>query len=149
MRGVMNSKRKGGWLVALVLCSAATGALAKTEIKGAAILNHPCGKVAVKQMGLMHAGKVEEANMLSTKSMQAQWKAMPAKDRAMMADMSKSMAPSEEQFTKDIKSNGVLDVDGKTAMLTVKTTQKDANGSSTSTTTQNFEIDGKQCLITR
>ena len=40
---------------------------APAEIEGAAILDHACGKVAVKQMGLVNAGKMDEANKLSTK----------------------------------------------------------------------------------
>jgi hypothetical protein len=128
------------------LCGPA--AAAKTEIKGAAILDHPCGKVAVKQMGLVHAGKMDEANMLTTKEMQDQWKAMPAKDRTMMSGMMKDMSQTEAQFSADIKSSGLLVVDGPAATLTVKKTTKDANGSSTSTTTQEFKINGNECLIT-
>jgi hypothetical protein len=131
------------------LCGVSVSAKAATEIKGAAILDHPCGKVAVKQMGLLHAGNVDEANKLSTKEMQDRWKAMPAKDREMMAGMSKEMSPTADKFAGDIRSNGVLAVDGSNATLTVKTTQKDANGSSTSTTTQQFRIDGAQCLVSR
>ncbi|HEY7905255.1 MAG TPA: hypothetical protein VIH36_17530 [Casimicrobiaceae bacterium] len=131
------------------LCGLSATAGAATEIKGAPILDHPCGKVAVKQMGLLHAGKVDEANKLSTKEMQDRWKAMPAKDREMMAGMSKEMSPTADKFASDIRSNGVLAVDGSNATLTVKTTQKDANGSSTSTTTQQFKIDGAQCLVSR
>jgi hypothetical protein len=123
-------------------------AAAKTEIKGAAILDHPCGKVAVKQMGLVHAGKMDEANKLTTKEMQDQWKAMPAKDRTMMSGMMKDMSQTEAQFSADIKSSGLLVVDGPAATLTVKKTTKDANGSSTSTTTQEFKINGNECLIT-
>lgn len=122
---------------------------ATSEIKGAAILDHACGKVAVKQMGLIHAGKIEEANTLSTKEMQARWAAMPAKDRAMMADMMKEMAPTEAQFTADIKASGLLVVDGPAATLTVKTTTKDANGTSSSTTTQIFKIDAAGCLVSQ
>jgi hypothetical protein len=133
----------------LMLCAAAGLASAKSEIKGAAILDHPCGKVSVKQMGLAHAGKMEEANKLTTKEMQEQWKAMPAKDRTMMSGMMKEMSQTEEQYSADIKSAGVLVVDGSTATLTVKKTTKDKNGSSTSTTTQNFKIDGSQCLVSR
>ncbi len=48
---------------------AIAGTASAADIKGAAILDHPCGKVAVKHMGLMHAGKVDEANKLSTKEM--------------------------------------------------------------------------------
>jgi len=124
-------------------------ASAKTEIKGAAILEHPCGKVAVKQMGLTHAGKMDDANKLSTKAMQDQWKAMPEKDRTMMSGMMKDMSQTEEQYSADIKASGVLVVDGQDATLTVQKKTKDASGSSTSTTTQAFKIDGGQCLVSR
>jgi len=134
-------------MLPLMLYGAA--ASGKSEIKGAAILDHACGKVAVKQMGLAHAGKVEEANKLTTKEMQEQWKNMPAKDKTMMSGMMKEMSQTEEQYSADIKSNGVLVVDGPAAMLTVKKTTKDKNGTSTETTTQNFKVDGGQCLITR
>ena len=39
--------------------------------------------------------------------------------------------------------------DGAAATLTVKKTTKDKNGTSTETITQNFKIDGAQCLISR
>ena len=67
----------------------------------------------------------------------------------MMSGMMKEMSQTEDQFSADIKSNGVLVVDDKAATLTVKKTTKDKNGSSTSTTTQNFKLDGGQCLVTR
>lgn len=139
-------------LFALVISSAilsgfAGMALAKSEIKGAAILDTACGKVAVKQMGLVHDGKMDEANMLSTKEMQEQWKAMPAKDRTMMSGMMKETSQTSDQYAAAIKANGVLVVDGAAATLTVKKTTKDKNGSSTETITQNFKIDGAQCLI--
>lgn len=133
-------------VLAFVLCSAAAGA-GKSEIKGAAILDHPCGRVAVKQMGLIHDGKMDEANKLSTPEMQAQWKAMSAQDRTMMLGMMKATSQAEAQYSNDIKSNGVLVVDGPSATLTVKKSTKDKNGSNTSTTTQQFKIDGAQCLI--
>ena len=134
-------------MLPLMLYGAA--ASGKSEIKGAAILDHPCGKVAVKQMGLAHAGKIEEANKLTTKEMQDQWKAMPAKDRTMMTGMMKEMSPTEEQYSADIKSSGVMVVDGPSATLTVTKKNKDKSGSSTETTTQNFKLDGGQCLVSR
>ena len=147
----MQQRRYSALCITAVLPLMMYGAAAsgKSEVKGAAILDHPCGKVAVKQMGLTHAGKMEEANKLTTKEMQEQWKAMPAKDRTMMSGMMKEMSQTEDQFSADIKSNGVLVVDDKAATLTVKKTTKDKNGSSTSTTTQNFKLDGGQCLVTR
>lgn len=125
------------------------GAAAGAELKGAAILEHPCGKTAVKQMGLVHAGKMEEANKLSTKEMQDQWQKMPANDREMMSGMMKQMSATEQEFSNDIKSNGVLAVDGQNATLTVKKTTKDKNGSSASTFTQQFQLAGSSCLVSR
>jgi type IV secretory pathway VirB10-like protein len=136
-------------VLSVALFSIAAVASAKSEIKGAAILDHPCGKTSVKQMGLTHAGKMEEAHKLTTKEMQDQWKAMPAKDKTMMSGMMKEMSQTEDQYAADIKANGVLIVDGPTAMLTVKKTTKDKSGSSTSTMTQNFKIDGSTCLVSR
>ena len=135
--------------VPFALAGYSTLAVAKSEIKGAAILDHACGKVAVKQMGLVHAGKMDEANKLSTKEMQAQWQSMPEKDRTMMSGMMKEMSQPEAQYAADIKANGVLVVDGPNATMTVKKTTKDKNGSSSETTTQNFKIDGNACLVSR
>ena len=136
-------------LFPLVLCSAVASAAGKSEIKGQAILDHPCGKVAVKQMRLVHAGKFDEANKLSTKEMQDQWKAMPAKDQTMMQGMMKDMSETPEQFTAEIKATGVLVIDGPAGTLTVKKTSKDANGTSTSTSTQKYMMAGNECLISR
>jgi hypothetical protein len=133
----------------VILGGFASVAFATSEIKGAAILDNACGKVAVKQMGLVHAGKIDEANMLATKEMQEQWKAMPDKDRTMMAGMMKDTSQTSDQYAAAIKANGVLVVDGAAATLTVKKTTKDKNGTSTETITQNFKIDGAQCLISR
>jgi len=136
-------------VLSFALCGIAAAASGKSEVKGAAILDHACGKVAVKQMGLVHAGKMDEANKLTTAEMQAQWKAMPDKDRTMMTGMMKEMSQTEAQYSADIKSNGVLVVDGQNATLTVEKKTKDKNGSSSSTTTQNFKLDGGQCLVSR
>jgi len=135
--------------MSVILSSFAGVAFAKSEIKGAAILDTACGKVAVKQMGLVHDGKMDEANMLSTKEMQEQWKAMPAKDRTMMSGMMKETSQTSDQYAGAIKADGVLVIDGAAATLTVKKTTKDKNGSSTETITQNFRMDGAQCLISR
>ena len=67
----------------------------------------------------------------------------------MMTGMMKEMSQTEQAYAADIKANGVLVVDGPTATLTVKKTTKDKNGSSTSTMTQNFKVDGNQCMIAR
>lgn len=121
----------------------------KTEIRGAAILDHACGKVAVKHMGLVHAGKIEEANKLGTKEMQEQWKSLPDKDRTMMTEMMKEMSKTKEDFAAEIKASGLLVVEGSRATLTVKEEHKDANGTVTSTLTQNYLLEGTDCRIAR
>jgi hypothetical protein len=147
----LNARRATTLLVTATLPFAfpLAAAAAATQIKGAAILDHPCGKVAVKQMGLVNAGKMDDANKLATKEMQDQWKAMPAKDRTMMSGMMKEMSESEAQYTASIKANGLLVVDGPAATLTIKKMTKDASGSSTSTMTQQFKINGSECLVSR
>ena len=144
----MNYHHHATLLCAVVLTLVAPTALAADELRGAAILEHPCGKAAVKQMGLVHAGKMDEANNLTTKEMQEQWKAMSANDRKMMSGMMQTMSQSEEEYAAAIKANGVLEVDGNDATLTVKKTTKDKNGSNTETMTQKYKIQGNQCLIT-
>jgi len=128
---------------------ARAAAAPKTEIKGAAILDHPCGKVAVKHMGLVHAGKMEEATRLGSKEMQEQWKALPAEDRKTMSMMMKETSKPAAQFAAEIKAGGVLVIDGDKASMTVRQEHKDANGSVTDTLTQNYVLDGTKCWISR
>lgn len=132
-----------------VLCCYGVAASAKSEVRGAAILDHPCGKVSVKQMGLLHAGKFDQANQLTTQEMQDRWKAMPAKDRAMISGLAKEISQTGENYAAAIRANGILVIDGQAATLTVKETTTNANGTSTSTTTQEFRLDGGQCLVSR
>jgi hypothetical protein len=145
----MNIRRLFIVALGFALLGLARTASAATEIKGAAILDHPCGKVSVKHMGLVHTGKMADAVKLGTPEMQKQWNDMSADDRKTMAGMMKDISKSEADFSKEIKANGLLVVDGDKATLTVQKTTKDANGSGTETMTQRFAIDGATCLITR
>ena len=74
---------------------------------------------------------------------------MPAKDKTELSGLAKAMSPPQEQFTAQVKAGGVLVVDAGSATLTTKTTTKDANGSSTETTTQKFKLNGGECLVSR
>ena len=121
----------------------------KTELRGKAILEHACGKVAVKHMGLVHAGKMEEAVQLGTAEMQEQWQAMPAEDRQMMSEMMKEMSQSEANYSAEIVAHGLLAVEGPAATLTVEKKTEDASGTSTETMTQRYAIDGTGCRISR
>ncbi len=147
----MNHRRLPLLLAALVLspwlAARADASPAKTEIKGAAILDHACGKTSVRHMGLVHAGKIDDSAKLGTKEMQDQWKAMPAEDKKMMSGMMKDMSQSEADYTADIKAGGLLVIEGPAATLTVKKEHKDASGTSTETMTQQFVIDANGCWI--
>jgi hypothetical protein len=128
---------------------AAAADAAPTEIKGAAILDHACGKTAVKHMGLVHAGKIDEAVKLGTKEMQEQWAAMPKEDREMMGGMMKDMASTEADHSADIKAHGILAIDGENATLTVKKETKEGGSTGSSTLMQKYKISGATCSISR
>ncbi len=133
----------------LALAGATGATAAPTEVKGAAILQHSCGKASVQQMGLVNAGKMAEAVKLGTTEMQAEWNAMPAEDREMVTGMMKEMSVTAAEFEKDIAAGGLLVIDGANATLTVKQEHKEANGTSTGTMTQKFKVDGAACRISK
>jgi hypothetical protein len=135
--------------LAVLLGLPVAAAAAPTEIKGAAILDHACGKASVKYMTLVNAGKMEEAVKLGTAEMQKQWKAMSAADQSLLSGMVKDHSFSEADFSAQIKADGVLTVDGATASLTLKREVKEASGSSSTTMTQKFQVDGATCKISR
>jgi hypothetical protein len=138
-----------GAVLLLTLAGRAGAESTKIEIRGDAILKHACGKVALQHMELIHAGKFDEATRLGTPEMQTQWKALPADDRAKMSEMMKELSVSKEQLSADIRTGGTLAIDGKNGTLTVTQKKKDANGSSTSTLTQHYALDGTTCRISR
>jgi hypothetical protein len=128
--------------------SARPASAAPLEIKGAAILDHPATKVALRNMSLMHAGKVEEAVQLGSKAMQEQWAAMSADDRKMMGEMMKAFAVADAEFKKSVSSFGVLSVDGNDATLVVKEEKSDSTGKSTSTQTMRLTLESGEWRVT-
>ena len=88
----MNRRGFSALLISTVLPLMLYGAAAsgKSEVKGAAILDHPCGKVAVKQMGLTHAGS---STRPITKEMQDHGRPCPpAHDVGLAKEMSETEA---------------------------------------------------------
>jgi len=132
---------------ALLLLAASSAGAAATEVKGAAILDHPCGKLSVKQMGLVHDGKMEEAVKLTTPEMQAEWKAMAAEEREMVSGMMKEMSVAADVHAAEIRQHGVLAIDGEDATLTLTKEEKDQSASSVSTLTQKFKARDGACAI--
>lgn len=105
-------------VVALALVSPAAAQEAKT-IQGAAILEHPAGKLAVQLAELFHAGKIDEGIKLRTKAEQADWKKAPAGDRTDMSARMKQRAPEPKAFADAIRKGGVLKVRADGADLMV------------------------------
>jgi hypothetical protein len=128
---------------------ASSAATAATEIKGADILAHPCGKVGVKQIGLLKQGKMDEANALTTPELRQQWEKAPAAEKAAVGALSKAMAPTEAEYAASIRSHGVLTINGTAATLKVEKKTSSGAGSSTSTTSQSFRINGATCEVDR
>lgn len=136
-------------LAAFVIPSGAVHASDVQEIRGAAILEHPCGQVAVKHMGLVAEGKMDEALQLSTPEMQTEWNAMPEEDRQMISGMLQAMSQSAQDFAADVEAHGVLVIDGDSGVLTLDKVTQDASGRGTMTMSQGYQIDGANCAIAR
>lgn len=137
-------------LALLALVTLALPAVAETsELKGAALLDHPATQAAIKNMSLMHAGKVDEAVKMGTKAMQAQWHALPDEDRKMMSEMMTAFAVADEEFRADLEKFGVLSIDGDRATLTIKKETKDETGSGSQTTTLRLQKEDGEWRMTR
>ncbi|MBL8113379.1 MAG: hypothetical protein JNK60_10870 [Acidobacteria bacterium] len=114
----MNRAPFAAVVVALALVSPVAAQEART-IQGAAILDHPAGKLAVQTAELFHAGKIDEGIKLRTKAEQADWKKAPAGDRAEMSARMKQRAPEPKAFADAIRKGGVLKVRADGADLMV------------------------------
>lgn len=132
-------------LVTLALPAAAE----KAELKGAALMAHPATKVALENMALMHAGKIDEAVKMGTKAMQADWKALPDEDRKMMSEMMQHFAVPDAEFRAEVEKFGKLTIDGDMATLLVEKTTKDENSSGTETKTIRLLQEDGQWRVTR
>lgn len=111
--------KKSGLVVCLIagVLFAATAFAEPMEIKGAAIMKHPIGALALKQVKLVHAGKIDEVYALRTASEQADWKNASASDRKDFAEMMPLRAPAYATFEAALSKSGVLKVDGNQAEL--------------------------------
>lgn len=123
--------------------------VAAAELRGAAILRHPCGNVALRYMELVHAGRFEEAIQLGTSAMRSEWLAIPAAERGFMQELMKLMAQDPTAYAADLEAHGLLEVNGNTATLTVSKPYRMEGGRGTETLTQRFLIEGNACAITR
>jgi hypothetical protein len=136
-------------IAGLTGCASGSATAPGRTITGAAILDHPCGKVSVEHMGLTHAGKVEEAVALGTPDLQQEWRELPSQERATIVDLMRTMSRSSDAHAADIAAHGRLAVAGDSATLTITKSLRDASGSSSETFTQRFLLDQSRCAITQ
>ena len=133
--------------VLLLLAASVAARASASEVKGAAILDHACGKLSVKHMGLVHAGKMDEALKLATPEMQDEWKKMAAEEREMVSGMMKELSVTSDVHAEEIKKHGLLKVEGEDATLTLTKEEKDQSANAVSTLTQKFKFKGGACAI--
>ncbi len=93
-------------------------------LKGEAALAHPAVQLAVKAAELIKAGKIDEAMALRTREAQAEWKQMPAGDRAGIGARIATLTPDPTSFAADVRAFGELTVNGNSAVLAVPTPKR-------------------------
>jgi hypothetical protein len=108
----------------------------ETRIKGADIMKHPIGPLALQYVDLVQAGRMEDALKLSHDKAQAEWKKYPA-ERKSYTDFMKKMMPSRADLEKSLQGSAILIIEGKRATLnSIKTEQQSSSpGSITSSST--------------
>ena len=89
------------------------------EVKGAAILEHPVGRLAIQAAELMSAGKIDQAVQIGTKEDQSEWKKSPADEKEHKAALWKERAPAPAAYRDAIRKGGVLTIEGPMAQLVV------------------------------
>ncbi len=133
--------------LAVVACLVAATIAAPTVIKGAAILDHPIGKLAVENNALLWSGKFEESLKKSNKEYNDYYAALPADRKAKMAANYKSAAEPDAKFKAGIQKLGVLTIDGDAATLTVKETTSVGGMNLTSGREMRFTQEGGQWKV--
>jgi hypothetical protein len=127
----------------------------ETRIQGAEILKNPIGALALRYADALHGGTMDETMKLASTKAQADWKSLPASERAESAAFLKKMIPKRGDLEAGIKAGGLLIIeDGARATLNVTTTEQKSkepgvvNASST-TTAIPFVLEGGQWKVAR
>ena len=114
-----------------------------TVIRGAPILDHAIGKLALASMALQFGGKFEESLKLADREFNDYYAALPADRKTRMAATMKQAALPEPKFRENIQKLGVLMIEGGKATLTMKETVDVGGGiKTTSGLEQRFTLEG-------
>lgn len=127
----------------------------ETRIQGAEILKHPVGDLALKYAEALHGGGMDGAMRLASTKAQADWKAMPAGERAESTAFQKKLIPKRADLEAGIRAGGILIVeDDARATLNVVTMEQKSpepgvvNATST-TVAMPFVLEGGQWRVAR
>ncbi len=103
-------------------------------IRGAAILDHELGKLAIDYAGKLAAGKLDAALAMLSPAARARRDALPADERKQSDDFRRKFLPQPEALASQIREGGELTFTDKKAYLNVMsfTTTQNADGSVTS-----------------
>ncbi|MCM3876340.1 MAG: hypothetical protein NEA02_07970 [Thermoanaerobaculia bacterium] len=127
----------------------------ETRIQGIEILKHPVGELALKYADALHAGGMDAAMKLASTKAQADWKTLPASERAESTAFRKKMTPKKDDLESGIKAGGILIIedDARAMLNVVKIEQKSKEAgvvdSSSTTIGIPFVLEGGQWKLAR
>lgn len=125
------------------------------RIQGAEILKHPVGDLALKYADALHGGGMDGAMKLASTKAQADWKSMPAGERAESTAFQKKMIPKRADLESGIKAGGILIIeDDARATLNVVTIEQKSSEPGVVSSTSNtvgmpFVFEGGQWKVAR
>lgn len=127
----------------------------ETRIQGPDIMKHPVGELALKYADALHGRGMDDAMKLASAKAQADWKALPAGERAESAAFVKKMIPKKGDLESGIRSGGILIIedDARATLNVVRIEQKSKEAgvvdSSSTTVGIPFVLEGGQWKLAR
>jgi hypothetical protein len=127
----------------------------ETRIQGAEILKHPVGDLALRYADALHGGPMDDAMKLASSKAQADWKTLPASERAESTAFRKKMVPRKNDLAPGIQAGGILIIedDSRATLNVVQFEQKSSKpgtmSSSSNTIAIPFVLEGGQWKLAR
>ena len=127
----------------LLLTSGSAVESAPAVVKGAGILEHAIGKLALASMALQREGKFDEFLKLADREYNEHYAALSDDRKKRLAATMKQAALPAEKFRDNIRTLGELTIDGTHATLTTKETVDVGGGVKTSSGLEmRFSLEG-------
>ncbi len=112
------------------------------RIQGAEILKHPVGDLALRYAEALHGGRMDDAMKLASSKAQADWKALPASERAESTAFRKKMLPKKAALAAGIQAGGILIIedDSRATLNVVQVEQKSSEPGTVSSSSNTIAI---------